>query len=407
MNMETKKQIFERYKKEYFKVKTIKNGGRKMLTKILDTVCEVTGIQRKSAVRKFSRLQTRDSCGEETRGRPLRYTQDVTVALKEVWEAGGEVCGELTKPIIMEYVLIFQRDEMWNHSDEATGKLMAMSEGTVKSRVGGFMKARRKGRGFSSTSPSALKHIIPIFHGDWSKKPPGTGQVDTVAHCGHSLVGDIAYTLNYTDIPTLWIFLLAQWNKGQVSTQESLSLIKDNLPWNLIFIHPDSGSEFINWHLKGWCDTNNIEMTRSRPDHKNDNMHVEERNGHIVRKWIGYARLDCEEAVLALNDVYAVLCPYLNHFAASRRCVEKIEVNGKWKKKYEKTAKTPYQRALEHPDILPDVKERLRNEHEKLNPSVMKKEIERLKTILYDVQRKHGEKPKFVEKLTKNPVRFG
>ena len=117
---------------------------------------------------------------------------------------------------------------------------------------------------------------------------------------------------------------------------------------------------------------------------------MEERNGHVVRKWIGYVRLDCKEAVDSLNDVYAVLCPYLNHFAASRRCVEKIEVNGKWKKKYEKVAKTPYQRVLEHPDILPDVKERLREEHERLNPSVMRKEIERLKTILYDIQRKHG-----------------
>lgn len=390
MNMGTKNQIFERYKQEYFKAKTEKKGGRKTLTRILDTVCEVTGIKRKSAVRKFNKLQTKDSSAEDTRGRPVLYTPNVTAALKEVWEAGGEACGELTKPMIREYVSIFQRDGIWNHSDEATGKLLAMSEGTVKSRVGCFMKARRKGRGFSSTSPSALKHIIPIFHGDWGDKPPGTGQVDTVAHCGHSLLGDISYTLNYTDIPTLWVILRAQWNKGQTATQKSLSRIKDNLTWKLRLIHPDTGSEFINWHLTGWCDANNIEMTRSRPNHKNDNMHVEERNGHVVRKWIGYARFDCKEAVLALNDTYAVLCPYLNHFAASRRCVEKTEVNGKWKKKYEKVAKTPYQRAMEHPDILPDVKEKLRIEHEKFNPRVMKKEIERLKAVLYDVQRKRG-----------------
>lgn len=394
MNMETKNQIFKRYKKEYLKAKALKEGGRKILTKILDTVCEVTRIERKSAIRKFGRIQAKDPCASETRGKPLLYTPDATLALKEVWEAGGEACGELTKPIIKEYVLIFQRDGTWNHSDEATGKLLAMSEGTVKSRVGSFMKVRRKGRGFSSTSPSALKHIIPIFHGDWKNKPPGMGQVDTVAHCGHSLIGDISYTLNYTDISTLWVILKAQWNKGQVSTQESLSDIKEKLPWVMLLIHPDTGSEFINWHLKGWCDKNNIEMTRSRPNHKNDNMHVEERNGHIVRKWIGYGRLDCKGAVIALNDVYAVLCPYLNHFVASRRCVEKIEVNGRWKKKYEKIAKTPYQRVMEHPDILPEMKEKLRAEHEKLNPAVMKKEIERLKTILYDIQRKHGKNQK-------------
>ena len=119
-------------------------------------------------------------------------------------------------------------------------------------------------------------------------------------------------------------------------------------------------------------------------------MHVEERNGHVVRKWIGYMRFDCREAVDALNDVYAVLNPYLNHFIASRRVIEKFEVNGKWKKRYEKIAKTPYRRVMEHPNISPIIKEKLRLEHEKLNPSIMKKEIDRLKAILYDVQRKHG-----------------
>ena len=101
-------------------------------------------------------------------------------------------------------------------------------------------------------------------------------------------------------------------------------------------------------------------------------------------------RFDCEEAVDALNDVYAVLNPYLNHFIPSRRVIEKFEVNGKWKKKYEKVAKTPYQRVLEHPGISNEVKEKLQLEHAKLNPAVMKKEIDRLKAILYDVQRKHG-----------------
>jgi hypothetical protein len=121
-------------------------------------------------------------------------------------------------------------------------------------------------------------------------------------------------------------------------------------------------------------------------------MHVEERNGHVIRKHIGYVRLDCKEAVDALNNVYAVLSPYLNHFVASRRVLEKIEVGGKWKKKYEKVAKTPYQRVLGNEHITEEVKNKLKREHEKLNPAVMKKEIDRLKTILYDIQKKHGTK---------------
>jgi len=292
--------------------------------------------------------------------------------------------------MVKEYVSILKRDGMWKHGDIATGKLLSMSMGTMKERVGNFLKIRKKGRGISATSPSLLKHIIPIFHGDWSEKLPGTGQIDTVVHCGHTLVGDMAYTLNYIDIPKLWDIIRAQFNKGQVATQESLSFIASLLPWNMIEVHPDTGSEFINWHMKTWCALQKILMTRSRPNHSNDNMHVEERNGHIVRKYIGYTRLDCVEAVGALNDVYAVLCPYLNHFVASRRVIEKYEVDGKWKKRYEKIAKTPYQRVLENKDISDEVKEKLRQEHERLNPLVMKTEIDRLKKVLYDVQRKRG-----------------
>lgn len=389
MKMETKQEIFDRYKKEYYKARTV-TGGKKTLTKIIDTVRDVTGMGRKSIIRVFNRLQVKNPYYEEQRGRHVYYTPDTTAALKEIWETGGEVCAELLHPIVTDYVSILKRDKMWSHGDEATGKLLSMSTGTMKGRVGDFFKIRRRGRGVSSTSPSLLKNIIPIFHGDWSKKLPGTGQIDTVVHCGHTLAGSMVFSLNYIDVPTLWDIMHAQWNKGQVATQESLAYIESALPWKMLEVHPDTGKEFINWHMKGWCDIQNIKMSRSRPSHSNDNMHVEERNGHIIRKWIGYMRFDCKEAVDALNDVYAVLCPYLNHFVASRRVIEKFEVNGKWKKKYEKVAKTPYQRVLESEHISDEVKEKLRQEHSKLNPLVMKNEIDRLKKILYDTQRKHG-----------------
>jgi len=389
MKMETKKEIFDRYKKEYYEAKATK-GKRKILSKIIDIVKSLTGMGRKSIIRAFKVQQTRDPCSEEKRGRKVYYKPDVTAALKDIWEAGSEVCGELLHPMIKEYVKILIRDKMWKHGDVETGKLLAMSVGTVKDRVGNFLKARRKGRGISSTSPSLLKHIIPIFHGDWNTKPVGSGQIDTVVHCGHSLVGDMAFTLNYTDVAVLWVEMRAQWNKGQYATQESLAYIKSVLPWTMREVHPDTGSEFINFVMKTWCDLNNVLMSRSRPNHKNDNMHVEERNGHIIRKYVGYTRLDCIESVVALNNMYEVLCPYLNHFVASKRVIEKYEIDGKWKKRYEKVAKTPYQRVLEHDGIDESIKEKLREEHEKLNPLVMKNEIDRLKKAVYDIQKKYG-----------------
>ena len=117
-----------------------------------------------------------------------------------------------------------------------------------------FDKAKKKGKGLSGTKPSFLKAIIPIFSGPWKGMLPGYGQIDTVAHCGHSLLGDFIWSLNYTDAETYWVILRAQWNKGQEATQKNMAIIKKKLPVLLLGIHPDTGSEFINWILKKWCD---------------------------------------------------------------------------------------------------------------------------------------------------------
>ena len=382
--MATKNEIFKRFLSEYIKANKERKG------EILNNICDTTKMHKKSAIRRFRVLQLKDPSKEETRGRPRHYTPDVVSALKDIWEAGNGMCGELLYPMTREYVETLIRDGMWKNSETTTNKLFAMSMGTMKDKVGGFLKARRKGRGFSLTSPSNLKHIIPVFSGPWANELPGSGQIDTVAHCGSSLLGDFAYTLNYVDIATLWDIARAQWNKGQEATVNNLNYIKNVLPFLLRKVHPDTGSEFINWLCKRYCDTNKIEMTRSRPNHKNDNAFVEERNGHVVRKYTGYTRYDCKESVDALNNLYAVLCSYLNHFIPSRKCVEKKKIGSKYIKKYEKIAKTPYQRVLANEHISDEIKEKLRQEHAELNPLVMKKEIERLRSVLYDVQQKHG-----------------
>ena len=389
MNMETKQQVFERYKNEYFRAKAMGGGGKNELTRILNIVCGVVRIHRKSASRKFNRLQRRDPCSVEARGRPVYYTPDVTAALKDVWDKSNGACGELLHPMISEHVRILQRDGKWKHPDEATGKLLSMKEMTVKRRVDEFEKTRRKGQGFSSTSPSNIKTIIPISVGEWKDALPGVEQEDTVAHCGSTLAGDFVYTLNATDVPTLWNILRGQWNKGQSVTQESEEYVRKHLPWRYLRRHTDTGSEFITHESKKWGDRHSITLTRSRPYKKNDNPHVEERNGHIVRKYIGYIRLDCREAVDALNDLYEVLNLYTNHFIASRKTISNIRVGAVYKRKYEK-ATTPYRRALAHPKISEEVKAKLRLEHDKLSPDILLKEIEKRRGILYDVQRKHG-----------------
>jgi len=383
MTMETKNNIFDEHLSRYLKADKEEKG------RILDHVCFVTKMHRRSAMRKFRRLQTKDPCSTEGRGRPLYYTPDVTAALKDIWEAASEICGELIFSIFKGYIAAMQRDGLWKHSDEATGKLLAMSEGTMKDRVDLFMKARRTRSGLSSTRPSLLKEIIPIFVGPWEDKPPGFGQLDTVVHCGASLVGNMAFTVNWTDVSTLWGKRRAQWNKGQIETKDSLSDIKNKLPFPMKGAHPDTGSEFINWHLKGWCDENMIELTRSRPYHKNDNAYVEQKNGHVIRRFLGYTRIDCLEAIPAMNELYDVLDLYLNHFVPSRKCIEKIRIGSKYRKKYDK-AQTPYERVLAHKDIDESIKEKLRKEHGMLNPLLLKRQVDMLIAKVFKIQRDCG-----------------
>lgn len=385
MTMETKHEVVKDSLGAYLK------ANRKEKGQILNRLEKTVHMHRKAIIRRLRVLQLRNEAYMvDGRGRPVYYTADVIAGLKDLWDASNGLCGELLHPVIEEYIDILTRDKMWNHSDEATGKLMAISEMTVKRKVSAFEHTKRKGQGFSSTSPSAIKTIIPISVGEWKDVSPGVLQVDTVAHCGSSLKGDFVYTLNATDVSTLWNTLRAQWNKGQEATRVSEEYVRTHLPFPFIRRHTDTGSEFINYHAQEWSENHEIILTRSRPYKKNDNQYVEERNGHIVRKYVGYLRLDCRETVDLLNKLFEILNLYTNHFIPSRKTIENIRVGAKYKRTYEK-AKTPYQRVLDHSKISENVKKKLRLEHRTLNPIILLQKIEKLKTKLYDIQRKHGE----------------
>jgi hypothetical protein len=195
MTMKTKRDIFNEYLTEYLK------SSKDEKSLLLNHVCFVTKMHRKASIRKFRALQLRDPYKEEKRGRSEYYTPDVTIALKDIWETGNEVCGELLFEMINEYIDILIRDKLWKHGDNATAKLRAMKLATVKRRVGNFLKARGKRSGVSATRPSHLKNIIPIFNGPWKELPPGNGQIDTVLH-NDTMLGDAVYTLNYADSAT-------------------------------------------------------------------------------------------------------------------------------------------------------------------------------------------------------------
>lgn len=207
MTMATKNEICSEYVSRYLKASKEEKGV------ILGIVCAVTHLHRKAAIRKFRDMQMRTVLRPKKKPGPrVLYTPDVTAALKDIWITGNEVCGELLHPVVGEYIDILIRDKMWRHGPVTTAKLRRMSEGTMKRRIGGFFRIRRGSKGISATKPSALKQLIPVFHGPWEDKPPGWGQIDTVVHCGSTLIGDMVYTLNYTDAATMLVIPHAQWN---------------------------------------------------------------------------------------------------------------------------------------------------------------------------------------------------
>lgn len=386
MTMATKHDVLAEHLPAWLKARR----DKKKRGELIRLISAAIGLHPKSIPRAMKRLQLRGREKPKRPGRPRRYGPDVRSALFSAWEVGDQCCGELLHPMLGEYAAALKRADAWPHSEEATAGLLAMSERTVKRLSLRLQKKHGLRRGLSTTKPSALKSLIPVFKGPWRDLPPGKGQIDTVAHCGESVAGDFIFSLNYTDAATYWCLLRAQWNKGRRSTLESLGRIEADLPFPLLGIHPDTGSEFINWHLKAWCERQSIELTRSEPGKKNDNMYVEERNGHVVRKYLGYLRFDVPEIVPVMNDLYRSLGLYLNHFKAVRRQTSKDKVGSKYVRRYERQGLSPYTRVLARLDIPAETKKRLTAEHEALCPLKLRREIATLTEKIYSLQRRRG-----------------
>jgi len=384
----TKQEInpFKKYFKKYLKASKKEKG------EILNIVTELTDMNRKSAIRKFRRMQLKGKYIDDHRGRPCIYTPDAIAALKDVWDLSGELCAERLHPNVDIYIEELKEKNEWNNSLTATDKLLKMSLGTMKNKINNFVAEYKKGKGKSTTKPTHIKFVVKVFTGPWDNTLIGYGQLDTVVHSGSSLSGNMAYTLNFTEVHFLWIGLRAQMNKGESVTCKSLNHVKDNqLPFPMTGIHPDTGSEFINWYLKKWTDSVNVDFTRSRAGKKNDNMLVEERNGHVVRKIIGYMRISCPEAVKVLNELYEVECLIHNYFTPVRRTIKKVKVGSRYVRTFDE-ARSPYLRMLASDRVSDDIKEKLKSVYETLSLVDLRKKSARLKKEVVEKQKLYGDR---------------
>jgi hypothetical protein len=242
-------------------------------------------------------------------------------------------------------------------------------------------KFRIKGR--STTRPgSLLKKSIPIrTFADWDEKVPGFFEVDLVSHDGGAARGDYNQSLNFTDIATGWEEMVAVKNKAQVWVFAGIKEIEERLPFSILGIDSDNGSEFINAHLIRYCEKEHITFTRSRPYRKNDSCFVEQKNWSVIRRAVGYARYDNDKELNILNKLYSYLRLYVNFFQPVRKLIKKERIGSKVIKRYDE-AKTPYQRVLESPNIKDEIKVKLRKEYDMLNPAELERKITKLQNRL-------------------------
>lgn len=248
-------------------------------------------------------------------------------------------------------------------------------------------KVKFKRKGLCGTKPrSLLKNQIPIRTDNWNITKPGFCEADTVAHCGNSLSGDFAWSLTMTDIYSAWTENRATWGKGSQGVLEQIKDIEKRLPFKLLGFDCDNGSEFLNYHLIRYFSDRPkarlVQFSRSRPYHKDDNAHVEQKNWAHVRQLFGYNRFDKKPMVELMNDLYRNEYSLLqNYFCPAMKLVSKERINSKYRKKYD-IPKTPYQRLLASNHIPLETKQKLSIIYNSLNPFVLRRNIEiKLKNI--------------------------
>jgi hypothetical protein len=238
--------------------------------------------------------------------------------------------------------------------------------------------------GLSTTKPgSLLKKNIPVrTYTPWDEDKPGFMEVDLVAHCGDTTAGQFLDTLTCTDLCTGWTEPIALRRRSQETVCNSIDALRPDLPFNLLGIDSDNGSEFINDLLYRYCLNENITFTRSRPYHKNDQAHVEQKNWSVVRHTIGYDRLENDQQYAILQTIYKDLRLYVNFFQPVLKLIRKEHIGNQVIRRYD-TAKTPYQRILERDDVPLPQKAKLLNQYLRLNPVELRHSIDEHVTQLW------------------------
>ena len=373
-------------KKEYLEaiVKRYKRADRTQKHTILDEFCAATQYHRKHAIRLLRGFKRFTKPQPQRRGpKPVYDSPALLTALKKIWLAANQPCASRLNALLPLWLPSYGHP-FGELPPRLQQDLQRISPATLN-RLLQPVRIQYNKRGRATTKPGTLlRKQIPLKTNQWDETRPGFLEADTVAHCGDSLAGMFAFTVDCVDIATGWTEQRAVWGKGETGVLEQIRNIEQSLPFPLLGFDSDNGSEFLNHHLlKHFTDRKKpIQFTRSRAYHKNDNAHIEQKNWTHVRQWVGYDRLDNPQVVPLLNDLYTQEWRLLhNFFLPSVKLLAKERIASKTIRRYD-LPKTPCQRVLESPGVSPETKKQLAAQVKSLNPFQLRTAIElKLKKI--------------------------
>jgi len=339
--------------------------------RILDEFTEVTGFHRKHAIRALRR-----SCeGVEAKGlRKTPHDEAVVQALTLLWEAADRICGKRLKTIVPTLVESMERHGHLCLDSDVRTAVLKMSAATMDRilkpvRDAGGLKRRRS----HINTPLRQSIAVRTFN-DWNDPPPGFFEMDMVAHCGKSVAGSHAHSLVLTDIASGWTEAAAMVVREQLLITLTVEEIRAKLPFAMRGLDVDNDSAFINETVLNYCRDRKIELTRSRAYKKNDQAWIEQKNGAVVRRLVGYGRLEGTAATAALGKLHEVGRLYVNFFQPSFKLKSKTRQGAKVSRKYYPPA-TPYERLLADGRVTNECKDELRKTFASLDPVRLLREI--------------------------------
>jgi hypothetical protein len=348
---------------------------------VLDEFVAATGYVRKYAIRLLAKPVP--APGSIRRPRAPRYGAAVREALHVSWAAANEICSKRLVPFLPELVPALERHGHLQLTEEVRTLLLSLSPATADR----LLRPVRQPHGISTTKPGRLlKQQIPVrTFADWSDVRPGFLEADLVAHCGGVAEGAFLHTLTLTDVATAWTECLPLLHRTQEAVVQALDRARQLLPFPLLGLDTDNGSEFLNEQLLDYCAREQITFTRGRTANKNDQCYVEQKNGSVVRQLVGYDRFAGERAYRQLAELYRAVRLYVNFFQPSLKLRTKQRQGGRVHRTYG-PAQTPFQRVLASDLLTSETRDRLTVLYQALDPVRLLRQI----GLLQDALRRHA-----------------